>query len=94
MTTIAVREMIRPADDIAGTAHRVAELAVDHFRRNELPVIVSLRGVRGVPSTFFNAMLMDLRGEFGDAGMENVRFEFDSDRQRETYERALHAANS
>lgn len=55
-------------------------------------VIVSLAGLRGAPTSYFNLILRRLVDEVGEAAMRTrVAFEFDSPVQRLVYERSLAA---
>jgi hypothetical protein len=58
-------------------------------------VHVSLVRVRGVPSSFFNIVLLGVANRFGvDAAANRVLFDFGSDAQRQIYQRSLAAVRS
>ena len=92
MDPIEVSKLADPAESVIDSAERVAGVIGERLRRAETPVIVSMRGMRGVPSAFFNAILVLVRSQFGETGLQAVRFEFDSELQRSTFDRALSAA--
>ncbi|MCG3135318.1 MAG: hypothetical protein HMLKMBBP_02899 [Planctomycetes bacterium] len=51
---------------------------------------VSLVGVRGVPSSFFNVVLLAVARRFGiDAASSRLAFDFGSDAQRHIWQRSL-----
>jgi hypothetical protein len=58
-------------------------------------VVVDLSGVRGVPSSFFNVLLLRVAEAFGAAALDSrVRFTLDSDAQQDVLNRSLSAARA
>jgi hypothetical protein len=91
MNAIEVIKVVNPAEAITDSAARVADLIGDRLHRRETPVVVLMHGLRGVPSSFFNAILVRLVSQFGVESLDVVNFEFDSELQRGTFTRTLQA---
>jgi len=89
-SVIQVADHVKPDADIVETARQVGDLVVASLQRGET-VAVSLRGVRGVPSSFLNVLLSVVAAELPGLDGERFSMEFDSDIQRELFSRSRDA---
>jgi hypothetical protein len=82
---------INPAVPIVDTAQAVGEMVAKELRRGS-SVVVSLRGVRGASSSFFNVLLR-LAQDASDGTLDHARlaFDFENQVQRLVYEKSLAA---
>jgi hypothetical protein len=72
----------------AGSA--VAAAITSGLSASEEEVVLSLRGTRGLASSFYNTLLLDLVARFGlETIRERLRFEFDNKAQRWTFDRSM-----
>lgn len=82
----------RASESIVDGAARLAE-AVVLALKSARTVTVSLRGVRGVTSSFANVVLQRVAEAHGPASMrERLLFETDSEAQRQVLSRSMDAA--
>ncbi len=59
---------------------------------NDIEVV--LAGIRGIPSSYFNVILLRLLDDFGVEQVKNrVTFRFDTDVQRMVFQRSFDAAS-
>ena len=88
---IAASAYWRDTDPIVDSATRLAEAVVSSLRSGG-SVIVSLRGVRGITSSFANVILQRVVEEFGpEAVKDRLRFQTDSETQERVLARSLQA---
>ena len=81
----------RATDPIVETAQRVADAAAEVLARHG-SVTVSLRGLRGISSSFANVLLQRLVSELGPDRLESlVHFETDNAAQADVVKRSLEA---
>ncbi len=78
-----------PDENMVQSAERLASAILDKLADQE-KVIVSLRGMRGVSSSYFNVLLRSVATSFGAAALKDrISFLFDSFAQELVYERSL-----
>ena len=87
---IRAADHISPQGTIVAGAESVAAKVLDALSSSD--VVVDLHGVRGVPSTFFNIVLLAVTNHAGFEALETrVRFQFDSPAQESVYRSSLQA---
>ncbi|HMO25610.1 MAG TPA: hypothetical protein PKB10_05025 [Tepidisphaeraceae bacterium] len=75
---------------IVSSAERLSESIIPWIRDEEA-VRVSMDGLFGVSSTYFNTVLLAVRDACGDGAVQQLEFQFTSDIQRDVYERSRDA---
>ncbi|MFN0131779.1 MAG: STAS-like domain-containing protein [Phycisphaerales bacterium] len=82
---INAKDLIDPAGSVVGSATRIGNEAARHLRTGA-PVVISLHGVRGVSSSFFNVIFSlvaeVLRNDFND---QQFRVDTETATQRLVY---------
>jgi STAS-like domain of unknown function (DUF4325) len=82
--------------DAQGLSRESASLLADAVvaRLNDgADVEISLSGLNGMPSSYFNVVLLRIMREFGvDAINRRVKFQFDTEVQRQVFQRSFDAA--
>ena len=91
--TINVTNIIRDHPQITDSAIVAARQVVEAIQQNQFPITISLQGVRGVPSSFFNALLFEIHQAAGLKHFQNnqIRFEFDAPSQEAIFNRSFKA---
>jgi hypothetical protein len=90
-TTIRAADHVRPGASIVATAEAVSRAVVDALRFGG-GAQVDLSGMRGVPSTFFNVILLGAVNAVGlDAVDRHLEFVFETRAQHEVFDRSLKA---
>jgi hypothetical protein len=80
-----------PSGRIVPSAERLATAVLQALQTNG-GVEISLAGLRGVPPTYFNIVLLGVGSQLGsEAIMSRVKFLFTNDAQRHIYQRSLDA---
>lgn len=88
-TTIAAADYIDPLESAVSAAMRLAEVVLTHIRSGT-PVLISLVGLRGLSSSFFNVLFRRIASEFGEDALEHfVRIGYETETQRLIAERSL-----
>lgn len=83
-----------PQDSIVDTAARVAD-AVSNALRGQRRLTVSLKGLRGISSSFANILLQRIVADHGSSALdERVLFETDSHAQAEVLRRSIEAVKA
>ena len=76
-------------EKLVDSAERLAEAIIDSLEAHER-VVVSLKGLRGVSSSYFNVILRNLVSSIDLAAVEErTEFQFDSLAQEMVYQRSL-----
>lgn len=88
MNTLFVSTSIREDEPITTSAEQLAELIYRQICHNHEPLLVSFKGLRGIPSSFYNTLLSVLKTKTGETVPSTITFYFDSDLQRSVFERA------
>lgn len=92
MIAIDAHQYVEPSRDVVESAELVADNVVSALDASNDVVVVSLRGLRGVPSSFFNVILGRIRASFGvDAIRTRFRVTDASDLQLRVYQRSFEA---
>ncbi len=73
---------------IVGSAGRFADELVRNLRDGR-SVNVSMEGMRGVASSYFNVVLQRITKELGIEALDRLRFQWDSTAQKVVYQRSL-----
>jgi hypothetical protein len=73
---------------IVATAGRLADELMRHLRDGH-SVNVSMRGMRGVASSYFNVILQRITKELGMEALDRLHFQWDSAAQQVVYQRSL-----
>jgi len=88
---IAASDYWRDTDPIVDSAARLAEAIVLALRSGGSDT-VSLRGVRGITSSFANVLLQRVVEEFGPSAIrDRLHFQTDSETQKRVLDRSLEA---
>jgi hypothetical protein len=88
---LQVSDFAQQSVDVVSCASIVANVAADHLRTGER-VVVSVAGVRGVSSSFFNVLLAGIGSALGsDFGGGRFDVETETETQRLVYKRSLAA---
>jgi hypothetical protein len=76
---------------VVGSAKKLAQAVVSALITHD-KITVSLTGLRGVSSSYFNTLLSDIVATHGaDAIFNRINFQFDSDAQRSIFQRSFDA---
>lgn len=82
---IDAQKHVNPNDTVLSAAQRIASLAVAELQRSDALVEVSLRGLRGLSSSFFNEIYRTILRDVGRRDLElRIRFIHDSSVQAAT----------
>lgn len=91
MRTIEATDFVTPQRPVVEAAGLLA-IAVSGEIRAHGSVTVSLKGLRGVSSAFFNTLFADVARSSGTPALSSaLKLETDSNAQREVLERSLKA---
>ena len=91
MQTIKATDFLDSRRDIVESAAILADALVERINQGG-GVEISLAGLKGIPSIYFNVVLLRLAEAFGPEVLENqVKFQFSSESQRYVFERSLDA---
>jgi len=91
MEKIEAKSHLHPEGYIVESANLLAD-AVLEFLRSQSEVEISMIGMRGTSSSYFNTIIQRIVQEIGVEAMERrVKFIFDSNAQREIFGRSLAA---
>lgn len=90
LVTIKASQWVAPQRAVTDSAEDTAHAIVEQLRAGN-SVEVDLTDVRGVPSSYFNLILIRIAEAHGLPTLERVTFRFASAVQRTTYERSAHA---
>lgn len=89
--TLAAKDFLRPDETVVQGADRIAAEIARHHSVGT-PVVLSVRGVRGLSSSFFNVVLAAVAsGGPGHLGPDWFKVETDTQVQRDIFERSLRA---
>ncbi|MCY2932484.1 MAG: hypothetical protein NTV86_23915 [Planctomycetota bacterium] len=85
--TIKACQIVEGGSAIDGGA-KLAQVVIDRINRDGF-ARVSFAGLRGLPSSFYNVLLMQVLEKSGGRELDTiVEFEFDSSPQREIFQRS------
>jgi hypothetical protein len=88
-------DVIDQNDPIPESGHKLAKLVIEKALRSKVSVLISFKGLRGVPSSFFHPLLQDLLEKLGAQWLMNdVNFEFESDAQKSVFDRSRKAISN
>ena len=73
---------------IVATAGRLADELVRHLRDGH-SVHISMSGMRGVASSYFNVILKRITEDLGIKALDRLHFQWDSAAQQVVYQRSL-----
>jgi len=91
MTLLKADSFTDPNGSIVRTALSLADASLVKLQAGD-DVQISLDGMRGLPSSFYNTLLLRLIQALGvEAVRRRVTFQFDSNPQREMYQKSLDA---
>lgn len=76
-----------PSGIIVESAQRVAD-AIVGVLQTDGEVIVSMEGMAGVSSAFFNSIIKAVQQKVGENAIHCIHFEFTSELQKQIYERS------
>jgi|HubBroStandDraft_4_1064222.scaffolds.fasta_scaffold452093_2 hypothetical protein len=94
MTKIDAKDFIAPDGLIVGSGELLARRLVELLSSGH-DLEVSMAGLRGVSSSYFNVVLHTLSEQFGpEIFSRRITFSFDSKPQREVFERSLASVRS
>lgn len=83
-----------PRGLIVESAVVLADALSRELRQGADQIELSFVGLRGIPSSYFNVLLLRLIGEFGvEAINRRVNFKFDTDIQQQVFHRSFDAAS-
>lgn len=92
--TITARGFVDPAGTVVAGAEALAVGVLTALESSSV-VHVDLQGLRGVPSSFFNVLLLAVAGRFGVGALgKRLVFRFDNDAQLRIYGRSLEAVRA
>lgn len=90
LVIIKASQWVAPERAVTDSAEDAARAIVAELSSGK-PVEVDLTDVRGVPSSYFNLILIRIAEAHGLPALDRVTFRFATTVQRATYERSAHA---
>jgi hypothetical protein len=91
MTLVEAKNYLDPEGSIVVSAALLADVVLGKLNAGE-DVTISLLGLRGLPSSYFNTILLPLVEAVGIAAVrQRVRFQIESEVQRQVFQRSLDA---
>ena len=91
---ILLSDHLTPDRSVLDIAESIAAEIIRILDAGESDVQVDLAGMRGVPSSFFNLILLWIGERFGADAIDRSRFAFRSPLQERVYQRSLHAVRA
>jgi hypothetical protein len=89
---LQAKEFLDARASIIESAKNLAEATVERLKEGS-DVQISLEGLNGIPSSYFNVVLLRLIGEFGvEAVKLHVKFQLNTEAQRFVFQRSFDAA--
>jgi STAS-like domain of unknown function (DUF4325) len=86
---LEAKEFLDPQGLIVESASLLSKAVISHLAQGQ-DVTISLSQVRGISSSYFNIILGDVVAGFGaDVIGRRVIFQFDSEPQRQVFQRSL-----
>ncbi|MGP1345291.1 MAG: hypothetical protein ACTS3F_01305 [Phycisphaerales bacterium] len=91
---ILLSDHLTPDRSVLDIAESIAAEIIHILDAGQSEVEVDLGGMRGVPSSFFNLLLLRIGERFGAAAIDRIKFGFRSPLQERVYQRSLHAVRA
>ena len=88
MTCVEATAFLDPQGLIVASASRLADAILEHLQ-GEDEVVVSMAGIRGASSSYFNTVLLRVVEVLGDQAVHRIRFQFTTKAQEQIYRRSL-----
>ena len=91
MVEIRAADFIHPDGLIVASGEMLARKVIEVLRTGE-KVLIQLRGLPGISSSYFNVLLLMVQAEVGPDALDRLQWDLVWPIQRQIYERSLEAA--